>query len=186
MTASADAAFSLAVLQLRAALQGSGPFATELGLLRDLADSGALAESAEVAALVAPLAAYDETGIPSLAWLKAEFPAAARAALIAARGGAGPGWWAGVVRRLSDLVILRPVGRVDAKDKSAGAVLARAETWIQADDLPAALKELAALQGPAAEAVRAWREAAGARAAARQALAGLGGLLVARLRAVGG
>ncbi len=183
-TASADAAFSLAVLQLRAALQGSGPFAAELGLLRDLAASGALAEGAEVAALVTPLAAHAETGIPSLAWLKAEFPQAARAALIAARGGAGPGWWAGVVRRLSDLVILRPVGRVEGA--SPGAVLARAETWIRADDPSAALDELAALQGPVAEALRAWCAAAGARAAARQALAGLGGLLVARLRAVGG
>ena len=60
------------------------------------------------------------------------------AALIAARGGAGPGWWAGVVRRLSELVILRPVGRVEGA--SPGAVLARAETWIRADDLPAAGK----------------------------------------------
>ena len=183
-TASADAAFSLAVLQLRAALQGSGPFTAELGLLRDLAASDALAEGAEVAALVAPLAVHAETGVPSLAGLKAEFPAAARAALIAARGGAGPGWWAGVVRRLSELVILRPVGRVEGA--SPGAVLARAETWIRADDPGAALDELAALEGPAAEALRAWREAAGARAAARQALAGLGGLLVARLRAVAG
>ena len=186
VTASADAAFSLAVLQLRAALHGSGPFAAELGLLRDLAASGALAEGAEgaeVAVLVAPLAAHAETGIPSLAGLKAGFPAAARAALIAARGGAGPGWWAGVVRRLSELVILRPVGRVEGA--SPGAVLARAETWIRADDLPAALDELAALRGPAAEALAEWRAAAAARAAARQALAGLGGLLVARLQAAG-
>jgi hypothetical protein len=182
-TANADAALSLAVLQLRAALQGSGPFGAELGLLRDLAASGVLAEGPEVAALIAPLAAHAETGIPSLAWLQAEFPAAARAALIAARGGAGPGWWAGVVRRLSELVILRPVGRVEGA--SPGAVLARAETWILADDLPAALDELAALEGPAAEALREWRDAAGARAAARQALAGLARLLVARLQAGG-
>jgi hypothetical protein len=181
--ANADAAFSLAVLQLRAALQGSGPFETELGLLRDLAASGALAEGPEMAALLAPLAEHAETGIPSLARLKAEFPAAARAALIAARGSGG-GWWAGVVRRLSDLVILRPLGRVEGA--GPGAVLARAESWVQADDLPAALDELAALEAPAAGALAAWRTAAGARAAARQALAGLGGLLIARLSAGGG
>jgi uroporphyrinogen-III synthase len=183
-TATADAALSLAVLQLRAALQGSGPFAAELGLLRDLAASGTLAEGPELTALIAPLAGHAEAGIPSPAALDAEFPAAARAALIAARGGSGDGWWAGVVRRLSELVILRPVGRVEGA--GTGAVLARAETWIRADDLPAALDELAALEGPAAEALAEWRAAAGARAAARQALAGLGGLLVARLRAAGG
>ena len=182
-TANADAALSLAVLQLRQALQGSGPFAAELGLLRDLAASGALAEGAELSASIAPLAAHAEAGIASLARLQAEFPTAARAALTAARGGAGDGWWAGVVRRLSKLVILRPVGHVEGA--GAGAVLARAETWVRADDLPAALEELAALEGPAAEAVAQWRAAAAARAAARQALAGLGGLLAARLSAAG-
>ncbi len=180
--ANANSALSLSVLQLREALQGSGPFAAELGLLRDLAASGTLAEGAEVTALIAPLAAHAETGIPGLARLKADFPAAARAALIAARGGAGDSWWAGVVRRLSELVILRPVGAVDVADRSAGAVLARAETLVRAGDLAAALDELAALQDPGAEAMAAWRTAAGARAAARQALVGLGRLLAARLR----
>ncbi len=180
--ANANSALSLSVLQLREALQGSGPFAAELGLLRDLAASGTLAEGAEVTALIAPLAPHAETGIPGLARLKADFPAAARAALIAARGGAGDGWWAGVVRRLSELVILRPVGAVDAADKSAGAALARAEILVRAGDLAAALDELAALQDPGAEAMAAWRTAAGARAAARQALVGLGRLLAARLR----
>ncbi len=183
--ANANSALSLSVLQLREALQGSGPFAAELGLLRDLAASGTLAEGAEVTALIAPLASHAETGIPGLARLKADFPAAARAALIAARGGAGDGWWAGVVRRLSELVILRPVGAVDAADKSAGAALARAETLVRAGDLAAALDELAALQEPGAEAMAAWRTAAGARAAARQALVGLGRLLAARLRTAG-
>ena len=182
-TANANAALSLAVLQLREALQGSGPFAAEIGLLHDLAASGALAEGPEVAALIAPLAVHAATGIPSLVRLKADFPAVARAALIAARGGVGDGWWAGVVRRLSELVSLRPVGEVDAQDKSPGAVLARAETRIRANDPSAALDELAALQGPAAEAVREWREAAGARAAARHALVGLGRVLAARLQA---
>jgi hypothetical protein len=185
-TANSNAALSLAVLQLREALQGSGPFAAEIGLLADLAASSALAEGPEVAALIAPLADHAETGIPSLVRLKADFPAVARAALIAARGGAGDGWWAGVVRRLSDLVILRPVGEVDAQNKSPGAVLARAETRIRANDPSAALDELTALQGPAAEAVREWREAAGARAAARHALVGLGRVLAARLQAAGG
>ncbi len=181
--ANADAVFSLAVLQLRQALQGSGPFTAELGLLRDLAASGVLAGGAEVEALAAPLAAHAGTGIPSLARLEAELPAAARAALIAARGGAGSGWWAGVVRRLSDLVILRPVG--PAKGTGAGAVLARAETWLRAGDLAAALDDLAALQGPAAEAMAPWRAGAEARVAARRALVGLGGLMAARLRAAG-
>jgi uroporphyrinogen-III synthase len=185
-TANSNAALSLAVLQLREALQGSGPFAAEIGLLADLAASSALAEGPEVAALIAPLADHAETGIPSLVRLKADFPAVARAALIAARGGAGDGWWAGVVRRLSDLVILRPVGEVDAQNKSPGAVLARAETRIRANDPSAALDELTALQGPASEAVREWREAAGARAAARHALVGLGRVLAARLQAAGG
>ena len=56
---------------------------------------------------------------------------------------------------------------------------------IRANDPSAALDELASLQGPTAEAVREWREAAGARAAARQTLVGLGRVLAARLRAAG-
>lgn len=184
VTATGDAALALAVLQLRAAVQGSGPFAVELGLLQDLAASGALAEGPELAELIAPLATHAASGIPSLAGLKAEFPAVARRAVIASRGGAGEGWWAGVVRRLSDLASLRPVGPVEGE--SAGAVVARAEARVRADDLAAALDELAALEGPAAEAVRPWREAAAARLAARRALTGLGRLLLARLQAGGG
>ena len=89
-----------------------------------------------------------------------------------------------MVRRLSDLASLRPVGPVEGD--SAGAVVARAEARVRADDLAAALDELAALEGPAAEAVRPWREAAAARLAARRALTGLGRLLLARLQTGGG
>lgn len=174
-----EAALALAVLQLRDALRGSGPFVAELALIGDLAASGALGDGAALNQLAAPLAPHAETGLPTLALLQASFPAAARAAFAQAQGGADGGWIAGILRRLSALITIRPLGLVEGQ--SAGAIVARAETYLMAGDLAAALSELDGLSGPAAEAVRSWREKAAGRLAARRTLTGLGQLLIGRL-----
>ncbi len=182
-----EAAFTLAVQQLSEALRGSGPFAEELALLQDLAASGAVADDAALAQEIAPLAPYAETGIPSLAGLEAGFPAVARAVVARSRGGAEDDWVAGVLERLSDLVTVQKLdseGRVVGTN--ADAVVARAEDHLQASDLAAALRDLEALEGPAAEAARSWRDQAAARLAARRVLTGLGRRLFARLEPAGG
>jgi len=182
-----EAAFTLAVQQLSVALRGAGPFAEELALLQDLAASGALEDGAALAQEIAPLTPYAETGIPSLAGLKAAFPAVARAVVAQSRVGAQTDWLAGVRRRLSDLVTVRslgPDGQVEGD--GAGAVVARAGKHLEAGKLAAALAELESLQGPAAEAARSWRGQAAARLVARRALTGLGRRLFARLEPAGG
>jgi uroporphyrinogen-III synthase len=179
-----EAAFTLAVQQLSQALRGSGPFAEELAFLRDLAASGKIQGGAAIEQLIAPLAPHADAGIPSLAGLKAAFPEVAREVVVQSRGGAQGDWVSGALRRMSDLVTLRPVGPVEGA--SAGAVVARAEDHLKADDLAAALAELEALQDPAAKAAQAWRAEATARLAARRALTGLGRMLLAQLGPAGG
>ena len=121
---------------------------------------------------------FAEAGIPSLEGLKAAFPAVARAVVVQSRAAAQSDWLSGALRRMSELVTLRPVGPVEGT--SAGAVAARAEVYLKGDDLAAALSELEALRGPAAEAAGTWRDGAAARLAARRALTGLGRMLLAR------
>jgi hypothetical protein len=172
---------------LSEALRGSGSFAEELALLQDLAASGAVEEGAALAQEIAPLAPHAETGIPSLAGLKAAFPAVARAVVARSRGGGEDDWVAGMLERLSDLVTVRsldPDGRVQGT--GAGAVVARAGGHLEAGELAEALAELESLQGPAAEAAGSWRGQAAARLAARRVLTGLGRRLFARLEPAGG
>ncbi len=184
---SGQAALRLGVEGLSEALRGSGPFAAELGLLQDLSASDALPAGAALERLLAPIAPHAEAGIPSRAALEARFPEVARAVRLAVPEGAEDDWLAGVLRRLSELVTVRrlgPEGRVAGA--GADAVVARAQDQIEAGRLAAALAELEALEGPAAEAARAWREDAAARLAANRALTGLARLLLGQRDAGGG
>ena len=56
-------------------------------------------------------------------------------------GGNSEGWLAGVKRRFSDIVTVRPVGG-DAEGDTAAAIAARAEAKVGAGDFSAALAEL--------------------------------------------
>ncbi|MEE9210368.1 MAG: mitofilin family membrane protein, partial [Kiloniellales bacterium] len=184
---SGQAALRLGVEGLSVALRGSGPFAAELGLLQDLAASDALPVGAALERLLAPIAPHAEAGIPSRAALIAGFPEVARALRRAAPEGAEDDWLAGVLRRLSELVTVQrlgPEGRVVGA--GADAVVARAQDQLEAGRLDGALTAIEALEGPAAEAARAWREDAAARLAARRALTGLARLLLDQRDAGGG
>ena len=161
-------------MQLRDALGGSGPYATELGLLRDV-----VAGDAELSALTAPLAARAETGVPTLAQLAQGFAEVAGAIVAAGAGDETDGMWSGVLRRLGDVVTVRPIG--DVTGSGAGAVVARAEYRLAGDDLAGALAELDGLSDPAAEAAAAWRAEAEARLAADAALADFAVKVVGKL-----
>ncbi len=177
--ATADSALTLAVGQLREALRLSGPFAAELAVVTEL-----VAEDAELSGLLAPLAAHAEAGVPTLEALRGEFPAAARHAAAAARGDEAEGLLSGVMRRVSQVVTVRPVGQVDGA--GAGAVLARAESKLAGDDLAGAVAEIDALQGDAASAMADWRRRAEGRLAADAAVAELSTRAIAKLAGVGG
>lgn len=169
----------LAMLQLRDAIRGSGPYEEPLRMLQNLTG-----EDAELAAVIAPLERRAPAGLPSIADLQAAFPEVARRIAAIELGEEGEGWSAGVLRRLSEAVNLRPVGLVEGDQPTA--VAARAEVKLNDGDLAGALEELNGLSGAAAEAAAAWRSDAEARIAANQAVSRLGALVSERFRTTAG
>ena len=169
----------LAALQLRDAIRGSGPYEEPLRMLQNLTgDDAALAE------IIEPLARRAPAGLPSLRDLQADFPEVARRVAAIELGEEGEGWSAGVLRRLSEAVNLRPVGLVEGDQPTA--VVARTEVKLNEGDLAGAVAELDSLTGAAAEAAAAWRGDAEARIAADQAVSRLGALVSERFRLTAG
>jgi uroporphyrinogen-III synthase len=177
-----SATLALAVLQLRDAVRSSAPFAAELQAVRDLAASPAFANGADMGEAIALLAPYAHTGLPALAKLKADFPLTARAIVAQGKGAADEDWLAGVKRRISGLISVRPIGSVEGEGPAA--MVARAEAALAADDLPGAVRELSALPDPAAAAAGDWLAGAEGQLAARTALTQLSRGLNARLESV--
>jgi len=176
--AAGEAALTLAVLQLRDAASGSAPFAAELQAVLDLAKSPAFVGNADLVDAVSPLMPYAEMGAPTLAKLKADFPVVARRIVTQGQGADDEDWLAGVKRRVSGLISVRPLGSVEGD--SPAAVAARAEAALAADDLAGAVRELSVLQGPAAAAAGDWQAGAAARLAVHAGLSQLGRGLVIR------
>jgi len=164
--AARGAGLVLAVGQLREALRGSGGYADELAAVRALAgDDPTLTEP------LATLARHAETGVATRAALRARFSALAdrlvRAAVIPPEGN----WVQRTLARLGSLVTVRPVGEVAGE--TAEAIVARAETRLEAGDLAAAVAELEALKGAPAKLAEPWLEDARARLAVDRAAAAL-------------
>ena len=146
----ATARASLARVQ--AALETGAPLGAAVGDLED-----ALGQSAP-----GPLIDIAEDGAPTLGALQADFPAAARAALRAARdSGDGPGGFAGFLRNQFDVRSTTP-----QEGDGADAVLSRAEAALKDGRLNDTLAELSALSEPARAAMSDWLAEAEARAAA--------------------
>jgi len=169
----------LAMLQLRDALQGSGPYDQPLRMLQNLAgDDPALAKT------IATLQRRASVGLPSLRDLQAAFPDVARRLAAIEIGEEGEGWSAGVLRRLSAAVNLRPVGLVEGD--ALTAVAARAEVKLNDGDLAGALAEIDSLEGAAAEAAASWRADAELRLAANRALGDFGAQVSERFATMSG
>ena len=119
------------------------------------------------------LSRYTITAPPTEAALRLAFPAAAQAAMAAARP---PPTDQPVLQRLwaqaQDLVTVRQGDHVLLGDPAAG-VLARAQTALDAGDLATAVAALASLSGPQAQALAPWLDQAHGLLAARAALATL-------------
>jgi uroporphyrinogen-III synthase len=164
-------ALALAVGQLREALSRPSPFAAELATLEKVAG-----DAPALPALVAPLRAHAGKGIPTRSELFVRLPDVVDAAVAAARPTPEPGYAGRIAAKLRDFVSVR---RIDGKGSDAEARIARAERAAGRGDLAAAVAELAALQGGAADAVAAWLGDARARLAADDAAAALGRRLLA-------
>ncbi len=170
-----QAAFVLALGQLRAALAERAPYGQALDTVALLAAGDDAAQPA-----LAALKEHATSGIPTLGALQSSYDAAslaaARAAMAADRAGLLGRIWA----RLRQLVVVR---RIDGEDAGDGtdAVLARAGARLSAGDLKSAVEALAALKGNPAEAMAPWLADARARLAAEAALDSLGARAIAHL-----
>jgi hypothetical protein len=132
------------------------------------------------APVLAVLRAAATDGMPTLARLQREFPAAVRDAIRAERLVPAATWWQSAANRLAASVTVRRIGEVGGE--ATDAVLARAEKRLGAGDVAAALAELDSLSGaPAVAAILAWRQAATRHAGVMQAMARLDEMALAGL-----
>jgi len=178
-------ALLLALGQLRSQVQGSQPFAAELGAVEALGHS-----QPEVHDSLEPLAASAATGIPNLAVLRQRFEREVGPGLMRAAP-TGDGWGEQIMGRLRSLVVVRRVGSnaAGADDPVEGGV-ARAEAALASGDLAGAVKAVETLPNATAEPAQSWLADSRRRLAAEQGLARLTDQLTARLaaedRAAGG
>lgn len=165
------AALVIAVGQLRGALGTDKPYAAEFGAVRDLlsVDSDLMGHFAPTLDRLQPIA---PSGAPTLAELQASLPTTEIAqAAESEAGGAALGveqtWIQRMMRRLSEVIVVRPVGG-DAEGDGPLARLARGEAKLGTGDLAGAVAELSPLEGGAAKAAADWLAKAQARLAQDQ------------------
>ena len=164
--ASRSAGFVLAVGQLRDALRGSGGYADELAAVRALAG-----DDPALAAPLATLARHAETGVATRAALRSRFSALADSLVRAAAVPPEGSWLQRTLARLGSLVTVRRVGEVAGE--TADAIVARAETRLEAGDFAAAVAEVETLKGAPATLAKPWLDDARARLAVDRAVAAL-------------
>ncbi|MEM9810283.1 MAG: hypothetical protein AAF788_03565 [Pseudomonadota bacterium] len=123
---------------------------------------------------------YAEDGIPTNDQLRSSFSETARNALAAEAKGEASGIFETMIANISGLFTIRPVG--DVEGDSTGAIIARAEQHVKADDMNAAAKELSSLEGSAKTEFASWIAAAEAKAAAEGGLRSLEEQLTATRR----
>ncbi len=149
--AAADVAMKRAALaEMSAALEGGAPFADVLARVPGAPDA---------------LVAVAERGVPTLAALRAEFPAAAREALRGAQSvpadASATDRLAAFLRKQTNARSLSP-----REGDDPDAVLSRAEAALNGGDLSLALSELSALPDGAVAALSDWIASAETRATA--------------------
>ncbi len=165
-------ALVVALGSLRAAAERGRPFDAELRSVR------ALAVTLQAPQLDDPLNRLVEsagTGLPSLVGLQRSFAALAGRAARSSPTGDGS-WVDQTFERMTSLVTVRRTG--DISGASPEAVVARAEILLNDGDLPAAVAEVAALEGRGPE-TDTWLRRARLRLAAEGALDDLAAHVVA-------
>jgi uroporphyrinogen-III synthase len=174
-------ALIVAVGELRSALAGDKSFDAELSTLDDLARNDETLRP-RLKPIVDGLAPVAESGVPTLSQLAAGFPATeiARAGEAELAGEVtDDNWlkrfWRGLGHSISEVITVRPTGP-DVEGDDTLARLARAEAKLGEGDLAAAVVEVRALTGLAAEAAAEWLAQADARLAIEEAAAQLADL----------
>jgi hypothetical protein len=162
----------IAVEPLRLALGRGGPFAADLAAIKPFLGDPAPDGYAALQALAG-------TGLPTLTELRRRWPDTVRAVMRAAGTHPDHDWWEKALARLQSLVVVRRIG-APAGDE-ADAVLARAESRLELNDLAGAVAELKALPPAPAAAARPWLDLADRRLAGDRALAALEAALLGRL-----
>ncbi len=174
-----DQALLVALGQLRGQIQGSGPFAAELGAIEAL-----VRDQPEIRDALQPLAASANAGIPSLAVLTQRFSQETAPALLHEAAPKGEGWGDQMMGRLRSLVTIRRVGRSGGvSDDPVEAAVARTEAALAGGDLAGAVKAVEALPENTQAPAKPWLDDARKRLGAEQALARITGELTARLAA---
>ena len=169
----------LATGELTAAFGSSRPFAPALDTVRGIAG-----EDPEIEGVLARLAPFVATGVPTIDGLLARFPEAANAIARAAPATEDADWIDETVTRLSQLVTIRKTsGAIDPQ--SLDGRLVEAESALATGDLGRAIAIVEATMPGAAKAASAqtWLRDARARQEADDALAALVATVHARIGA---
>ena len=165
------AAAALALNALRRVAENGEPFANELEVL-----TGYIPQGQEIATL----RRYADVEIPLVAELASEFSTSAREALSASPADESANFVGKLSARAGSLISIRPAEPV-AGD-SVGAVISRAEAFIDAGDIVACVAELGALEDEPRAAMAGWVTNAQSRVAVDNAIASLGARLSAPIR----
>lgn len=164
------AALALALYNLRRAANEGKPFATELQTI---------AEMSPVPLDLTGLEKHRDSGVASPEQLASGFDKAANAALDAENKPSDGSLTSELWSKAKSFVRVRRKG--DVPGNTTGAILARIEHRLQTGDLRAALSQTAQLEGPAAEAMAAWRAKLEAKVAAEEALSDIEAKLLSAL-----
>jgi hypothetical protein len=169
-TQPAGAAIILAVGQLRDAAARGIAYSREIEAVKALAgnDTG-------LTASLMPLDRHAKTGVATLSILRDEFTELAGKTVTRARAQTASGWFSKIAARVGALVTLRRTDSGGAPD-SVEALVAKAESRLEAGDLAAAVAAVAAtasLSTDAGEVVAPWLGRAKTRLTIERALAAL-------------
>lgn len=171
----------LAAGQLLRTVEDGEPFAAQLTTLRVVA-----AGDEQLSTAIRSLEPFAATGVPTMARLRAEFPATALAVSRAEGAARGEEWYDRIVNRISTLVMVRRTGPEAVAAGGTSGRLAAAEQALAAGALSAAVDAVAGIEGPGAAAAAPWLSEARARLTAAKALASLEDRAIAYLSQVKG
>ena len=169
------ASLAMAAANLSRAATGSDPFIHELTVIRALAP-----DQAQLGAL----SAHAETGLPTVASLRSEFPAFGRAAIRADRLAGATGWWESLVANLQSMITVR--NTEDTDGETTIDLIGRMENYLLDGQLAAALTTADRLNPAAQDAMASWLAQAKPRAELEAAIADLNQSVLAAIAAAGG
>jgi len=166
-------AAAVAFANLRDAVAGSRPYATELAVLQSLVPN--LGD-------LGTLPSHAETGIPTVTMLAGTLQKITETSAAPAPAPAEASFLNTMIATAKSAVSIRPIG-ADTTGNEPSAVVARAQAALDRGDLASAIKEIGALPAPAGDAFSGWLDQARARASANDTLTKLQSTLLASLGA---